>query len=163
MPGKAWALINQPYCSCNFIYLLSRRCCRCRCTLQGFRKVVTKPHYPWQAQRRRGAQLWHTRRVTLKGLPEGSGWPAPGELLALLRTAPGRPVAMQDVEADCMTLLETGLFRRGAPAHACCMASCRIAQKHLVAVLWSGHGIVSRTLSLKLVPRHSWRRGCHIR
>ncbi|KAK9837254.1 hypothetical protein WJX81_002082 [Elliptochloris bilobata] len=66
-------------------------------------------------QRRRGAQLWHTRRVTLKGLPEAPGWPGAERLLALLRTAPGRPVAMQDVEADCVTLLETGLFRRVAP------------------------------------------------
>lgn len=65
--------------------------------------------------------------MTLKGLPEGSGWPAPEELLALLRTAPGRPVAMQDVEADCVALLETGLFRRGA-LH--CMAAWLRARCH---------------------------------
>jgi len=70
-----------------------------------------------QAQQRRGGQLWHTRRVSLSGLPAGPGWPAPAELLPLLRTRPGRPVAMQDVEADCATLLETGLFRR-APGRA---------------------------------------------
>ena len=66
-------------------------------------------------QKRKGAQLWHTRRVTLKGLPEGAGWPIPEAPLSLLRSGPGRPVAMQDVEADCVALLETGLFRRVAP------------------------------------------------
>ena len=42
-----------------------------------------------------GKRLWHTPRVKISGIPEGDAWPKPEQLISLLRTAPGRPVATQ--------------------------------------------------------------------
>ncbi|CAL8464277.1 g3812 [Coccomyxa elongata] len=70
-----------------------------------------------------GKRLWHTPRVKISGIPEGDAWPSPEQLISLLRTAPGRPVATQDIEADCSRLLETGLFARARPTTQLPMAT----------------------------------------
>lgn len=60
--------------------------------------------------------LWHARKVTIEGLPGyDEAFPTEGQLKELLGTRPGRPVSMQDIEADVFTLLATGLFKSVKP------------------------------------------------
>lgn len=63
----------------------------------------------------KGPKVWHSRKIRVEGLPaadtpEAAEWPSQEELLPLLLSRPGRPVTQQDIEADVVTLLSTGLF-----------------------------------------------------
>jgi len=71
---------------------------------------------PPKAGAGRGPTLWHAAATRLAGVPTDPGWPAPDALLACARTAPGAPVSTADIEADCVRLQATGLFRAVRPA-----------------------------------------------
>jgi len=59
--------------------------------------------------------LWHTPKVTIKGLPTGDGWPAEDLLLRCLRSSPGQPISISQIEDDCDRLCASGLFRTVRP------------------------------------------------
>ncbi|KAK9825968.1 hypothetical protein WJX74_002300 [Apatococcus lobatus] len=61
---------------------------------------------------------WHARLVRFNGLPEGEDrglWPSSEELQSLLITQPHCPLGTAELEAACITLLSTGLFRSVRP------------------------------------------------
>uniref|UniRef100_A0A7S0RDT8 Uncharacterized protein n=1 Tax=Chlamydomonas leiostraca TaxID=1034604 RepID=A0A7S0RDT8_9CHLO len=62
--------------------------------------------------------LWHCRKIMIDGLPSAPEWPTWEQLAPGLRCQLGRPVTQQDIEADVITLLSTGLFRSCRPACA---------------------------------------------
>jgi hypothetical protein len=57
-----------------------------------------------------------THQVSIEGLPDDldGAWPTASELKRLLLTRAGRPVTTQDIEADVVTLLSTGLLAQAA-------------------------------------------------
>ena len=62
-------------------------------------------------------QVWHTSGVRLDGTPSDvDGWPSTDALLSVCRTSPGVPVTTSDIEADCVALQATGLFRSVRPS-----------------------------------------------
>ena len=62
-----------------------------------------------------GTQTWHTRKISLFGSTFSDAWPSQKELLSLLNMRVGYPVSVSDIEDDVVTLLSTGLFRKGKP------------------------------------------------
>uniref|UniRef100_A0A7R9VAT9 TraB domain-containing protein n=1 Tax=Chlamydomonas euryale TaxID=1486919 RepID=A0A7R9VAT9_9CHLO len=62
------------------------------------------------------SNLWHVNRIIVEGLASyDESYPSAEELRKLIKTRPGVPVSMQDIEADVVTLLSTGLFKSVTP------------------------------------------------
>lgn len=57
-------------------------------------------------------------QVTIIGATFSEDWPTESEILSLIRTKKGVPIQVQDIEADVLKLLSTGLFSRGRPLFA---------------------------------------------
>jgi hypothetical protein len=49
-------------------------------------------------------------QIEMDGTPtDNDAWPTFEQLKGLLRCQPGRPISTKDIEADCITLLGTGV------------------------------------------------------
>jgi len=60
--------------------------------------------------------IWHCRKIEIEGMPKDDpSWPTFEDMKGLLRCQPGHPISTKDIEADCKTLLSTGLFRSARP------------------------------------------------
>eukprot|EP01025_Chloroclados_australasicus_P054504 TRINITY_DN6463_c0_g1_i3.p1 TRINITY_DN6463_c0_g1~~TRINITY_DN6463_c0_g1_i3.p1 ORF type:complete len:279 (-),score=24.26 TRINITY_DN6463_c0_g1_i3:11-790(-) len=61
------------------------------------------------------SRTWHSRKITIAGVPDESYYPTKDQLKSLLNSKSGRPLSSGDIEADVKALLSTGLFRSVRP------------------------------------------------